>query len=77
MPVSTFSMLIISAPLIFVKGAIFFCPADNGVRVVSVQKLVLSSKVCYTKNAAERRQGAACIDRWSCSRTRVLNHSVE
>ena len=77
MPVSTFSMLIIAAPRIFVKGAVFFCPACNGVLVVSAKNLVLSSKVCYTKNAAEKRQGAVCIDRWSCSRTRVLNHSTE
>ncbi len=58
MPVSTFSMLIIAAPRIFVKGAVFFCPAYNGVLVVSVQNLVLSPKVCYTSNAAEKRQGA-------------------
>ena len=77
MPVSTFSMLIIAAPRIFVKGAFFFCPADSGIRVVPVQNLVLSPKVCYTENAAEKRQGAACIDRWSCSRTRSLNHSTE
>ena len=29
MPVSTFSMLIIAAPRIFVKGAVFFCPAQR------------------------------------------------
>ena len=45
MLVSTFSMLIIAAPRIFVKGAVFFCPADSGIRVVPVQKLVLSQKV--------------------------------
>ena len=45
MLVSTFSMLIIAAPRIFVKGAVFFCPADSGVLVVSVQNLVLSPKV--------------------------------
>ena len=45
--------------------------------IVSPFLIALLRKVCYTKNAAEKRQGAACIDRWSCSRTRVLNHSVE
>ena len=45
MQVSTFSMLIIAAPRIFVKGAVFFCPADSGVLVVSVPNLVLSQKV--------------------------------
>ena len=29
MLVSTFSMLIIAAPRIFVKGAVFFCPAQR------------------------------------------------
>ena len=29
MPVSTFSMLIIAAPRMFVKGAVFFCPAQR------------------------------------------------
>ena len=29
MPAGTFSMLIIAAPLIFVKGAVFFCPAQK------------------------------------------------
>ena len=60
-------MLIIAAPRIFVKGAVFFCPAYSGVLVASAKNLVLSPKVCYTSNAAEKRQGAACIDRWSCS----------
>ena len=45
MLVSTFSMLIIAAPRIFVKGAVFFCPADSGVLVVSAKNLVLSPKV--------------------------------
>ena len=38
-------MLIIAAPRIFVKGAIFFCPACNGILVMSAKNLVLSPKV--------------------------------
>ena len=45
MSLSTFSMLIIAAPRMFVKGAVFFCPTDSGVLVVSVKNLVLSAKV--------------------------------
>ena len=45
MLVSTFSMLIIAAPRIFVKGAVFFCPADSGILVMSAKNLVLSQKV--------------------------------
>ena len=46
MPVSTFSMFIIAAPRIFVKGAVFFCPACNA-RPATAFWLCLPKILCF------------------------------